>query len=66
MLHDCSDEFDLDEIFRKLTEQSPAKQTTVCANAFFERRDELSLLQEKFDAMDFSDAPSLDFLDSDD
>lgn len=43
MFYDCSDEFDLTEIFQKLTNTVPM----VCANKFFERRDELELLQNK-------------------
>lgn len=44
MFYDCSDEFDLNEIYQKLTGNVAPK---VRANEFFAKRNELELLQAK-------------------
>lgn len=43
MFYDCSDEFDLNEIYQKLT----GVAQKVRANEFFAKRNELELLQAK-------------------
>ncbi len=45
MKYDCSDEFDLNLIYMKLTEKSHAPM--VKAKDFFSQKSELTLLQEK-------------------
>ncbi len=47
MKYDCSDEFDLNLIYKKLTDSR--NQYTVKACDFFDRKDELKLLQIKMD-----------------
>lgn len=44
MFYDCSDEFDLNKIYQKLTGNCTSK---VRANEFFTRSNELELLQNK-------------------
>lgn len=44
MKYDCSDEFDLNEIYRKLT--APSQPQTVKANEFFAPRFDLALFQK--------------------
>ncbi len=53
MKYDCSNEFDLNEIYKKLT--SSKNCTTVCANKYFSKYDELTLLQTKMERIMLSE-----------
>ncbi len=49
MFYDCSDEFDLNEIYQKLTGNDST--TKVRASEFFAKRNDLELLQNKLNSI---------------
>lgn len=51
MKYNCSDEFDLELIYKKLT-ATPRSITTIKACDFFSRSNELELLQRRFEELE--------------